>query len=456
MGSSEKLISQIAFLEDILNNEFGRPGMFKKLLYLGCLLILLFSALYPLQDKLGGNTEEGQLAVAKGVHKRVLTLDAHVDIEVSFITPELYQNKHHEKLFSYPDMEKGGMDAVFFAVYTAQGPRSQDDFERAYKQAVEKYQAIHSAIKEKYSTKITIAYHSAEVHKLYNEGNKIAIIGMENGYPLGKDLANVKRFYDLGCRYITLCHNGHNQLCDSHQNGDGPPSEHNGVSVFGEKVIAEMNRLGIIVDISHLSKKSMLDVVKLSKAPIIASHSCCRTLCDVSRNLYDDQLLALKENGGVIHLVAINDYVKPDPPVKRRSLEHLRKELGFPQEEMKFLQIYVNSSDAKKKSYQERAAKINQQYPAANVKDFVDQIEYAIKLIGIDHVGISSDFYESPYCIEGWKDVGETFNITLELIRRGYSEADIEKIWSGNLLRVWREVEKTAASLKMINLPNSR
>jgi microsomal dipeptidase-like Zn-dependent dipeptidase len=422
--------------------------MLKKCQIIGCLVILLQPHAFPRHDSSGSCSTEELAVKARKIHAQTLTLDAHVDIEVSFITPEIYGGKHHEKLVTFPGMEKGGMDAIFFAVYTAQGPRTPNDYDRMFRQATEKFRRIHTVIAEEYAEKMGIALEPNEVWRLQEAGKKIGLIGMENGYPLGEDLVNIKHFYDLGCRYITLCHNGHNQLCDSHQNSDGPVREHNGISPFGEQVIAEMNRLGIIVDISHLSKKSMLDVARLSQAPVIASHSCCRTLCDVSRNLDDAQLLALKANGGVIHIVAISDFVKSDPPEKKRALEILRAEMGFPQDEMKFLEVYVNSPEAKKAAYQERAAAINKKYPGATIEDYVDHIDHAVKLIGIDHVGISSDFYESPYCIEGWEDVGKTFNITMELVKRGYGEAEISKIWSGNLLRVWSEVEKTAVEMK--------
>lgn len=389
-------------------------------------------------------TEDEVISIAKEIHTRVLTLDAHVDIEVSFITPEIYLGKRHEKLVTLPKMEKGEMDAVFFAVYTEQGPRTKEDYKRVYEQAMEKFMTIHKKIAEENKEKIKIALRSEDVIEIIADGKKVAMIGIENGYPIGEDLKNIKRFYDLGCRYITLSHNGHNQICDSNMNREGPDSEHDGISPFGREVIAEMNRLGMIVDISHLSIKSMLDVVSLSKTPVIASHACCRALCDVSRNLNDKQLLALKENGGVIHMVGINEFVKPAPPEKQEMVKNLREEFGLPQEFLAFFHEFEKLSGEKRSAYQARLEKINQKYPAASVKDFVDHIDHAVKLIGIGHVAISSDFYESGYCLEGWKDVSETFNITLELVRRGYTEEEIGKIWSGNLLRVWKKVELEA------------
>lgn len=340
---------------------------------------------------------------AKEVHDRVLTLDTHIDIEVSFITPEFYFGRNNEKLVTLPQMAKGGLDAAFFAIFSPQGPRTAEDFQKIHDQALEKFRDIHKAIKETHPDQIELARSSEDVQMINAANKKVAMIGMENGYPVGKDLKNLKKFYDLGCRYITLCHNGHNQLCDSQDSRNEPASIHEGVSEFGKKVIQEMNRLGIIVDISHMSKQSMLKTVKLSEAPVIASHSACRALCDVSRNLDDEQLLALRENGGVIHIVGISYFIK-----KAKS-------------------------------------------PPPSVKDLVDHIDHAVNLIGIDHVGISSDFYKRRSCLEGWKDASETFNVTLELVRRGYSDEQITKIWSGNCLRVWEEAEEVAERLQSGN-----
>lgn len=357
-------------------------------------LFILGNCAKPDSEQPAGQDEPS--ARVEALHNDLLTLDAHVDIEVSFLTPVDYLGKRHEKLVTLEGLKKGGVDAVFFSVYSEQGPRTAEEFDRVFQQAQGKFELIREKINNEYADDFGLAVSPAEVVHLNSAGKKIALIGMENGYPLGNNISNVALFYELGCRYITLCHNGHNQLCDSHTGNGGAASEHNGLSDLGAQVLAEMNRLGIIIDISHLSKKSMLDVIALSRAPVIASHAGCRALCDVSRNLDDEQLLALKANGGVIHVVGINMFISPD----------------------------------------------------AAVSDLVDHIDHAVELIGIDHVGISSDFYITDYCLQDWKDAGDTPNLTAELVRRGYSDDNIAKLWSGNLLRVWREVEKTSAALQ--------
>jgi membrane dipeptidase len=415
----------------------------RKSLFLFLLLLSSLTLFEGCEDKEPPKkTDEEILNTARAIHERVLTLDAHVDIEVSFFTPKFYMGKNHEKLVTLSGIKKGGMDAVFFSVYTEQGPRTDEYYARVWAQALDKFNTIYHVLTEDVTETVALALHPDDVLRAHAEGKLAAMIGVENGYPIGEDLRNIKKLYDRGCRYITLSHNGHNQICDSGMSRGESESEHNGLSDFGKEVIAEMNRLGIIVDISHVSKKAMLDAAAFSKAPVIASHSCCRALCDVSRNLDNEQLLALKQNGGVIHIVGLNAFVKEDPPEKIEAISDLREEFGFPTEFLAFFHAFEKAEVERRNAYEQNLQKINSRFPSANLKDYADHIDYAVKLIGIDHVGISSDFYESGYCIKGWENMGETFNITLELVRRGYTEEEILKLWSGNLLRVWREVEK--------------
>jgi membrane dipeptidase len=238
---------------------------------------------------------------------------------------------------------------------------------------------------------------------------------------------------------MTLAHNGHNDIADSAQPrsqlGDRE-AEHGGISAFGRQVIEEMNRLGIMVDVSHISKQAMLDAVKYSRAPIMASHSSTRALCDHPRNMDDEQLLALRANGGVIQMVALGSYVRQDTTERQRALRALRAEFGI-------TPTSAPLPAEQQTEYEQRLRVIDETWPAATVKDFVDHIDYAVGLIGIDHVGISSDF-DGGGGVVGWNDATETFNVTLELVRRDYREEDIAKIWGGNLLRVLREVERVA------------
>ena len=207
-------------------------------------------------------------------------------------------------------------------------------------------------------------------------------------------------------------------------------------------MIAEMNRLGIMVDVSHISKKAMLDAVALTKSPVIASHSSARALCDHPRNLDDEQLLALKENGGVMQTVAFRRYVKEDVPEKIAARDSIWEAMGITS-----FSALRDLSDEKRTEYRASLSELDEKWPSANVKDFVDHIDHAVKLIGIDHVGISSDF-DGGGGVDGWNNAGESLNLTVELVRRGYSEEDIAKLWGGNLLRVLRENERIAKELQ--------
>ena len=399
-------------------------------------------------------TEEEIVALARGIHDRILTIDTHDDIPFNFATEEVDPGVRGDRKVDIPKMVEGGLDVGFFIVYVGQGERDQYEF--AKERAMAKFDAIHRMTEEMYPDKIELAYTADDVERIAASGKLVAAIGIENGWVIGKDLSLIETYHELGARYITLAHNGHNDICDSanprQQFGD-EESEHDGVSEFGEQVIAEMNRVGIMVDVSHISKKSMLDAVQLSRAPVIASHSSARALCDVSRNMDDEQLLALKENGGVMQTVALAGFVKVDP-ARNEAIAAIREELGLggrgrggrgrggqgaqPSE------AELADRQARQTQFDERMNAIDEQYPPANLQDFVNHIDHVVDLIGIDHVGISSDF-DGGGGIVGWNDASETFNVTLELVRRGYSEDDIAKLWGGNLLRVWRETERVAS-----------
>ena len=400
-------------------------------------------------------SDEQLTAQARAVQSRVLTLDTHDDISNDFATaqddPGSPENKRQANLLN---MREGGLDAGFFIVYVGQGDRTPEGYADAYKQAVNKFEAIHRMAKQMYPGKVEIAYTASDVMRIHKSGKLVACIGIENGWPIGKDLAKLKEFHDRGGRYITLAHNRHNDICDSANPGQGEPeSEHNGVSEFGKQVIAEMNRLGIMVDISHISKKSALDAMRLSKAPVIASHSGTRALNDNPRNLDDETLLELKSNGGVVQCVALRGFVKPRPasPERQQALAALRKEFGLPEQGGfgAMGRVMESWTEEKRAQFRESNQAVDKQYPlpAVNVQDFVNHIDYAVKLIGIEHVGISSDF-DGGGGVDGWDNAAETLNVTKELLRRGYTEEQIEKIWSGKLLRVWREVERVAAEMQ--------
>jgi membrane dipeptidase len=390
----------------------------------------------------GGEAE--LVARARTIHENVITIDTHDDLPQGFATPEADPGVRGEHQVDLPKMEEGGLDAAFFIVYVSQRERTPENYASTKREALEKFAAIHRMTDSMYPERIELAYSADDVERIHAAGRLVACIGVENGFAIGRDLSLLERYHGLGARYMTLTHNGHNDIGDSSDPrsdlGDAE-AEHGGLSEFGEQVIAEMNRLGIMVDVSHVSKQTMLDAVRLSRAPIIASHSSVTALRDVSRNLDDEQLLALREKGGVVQIVAVGEFLREDPPQKVAALQALREEIGITS-----YAAWRALSDEQRQEYRRRRAEIDERWPGADVSDLVDHIDYAVRLIDIDHVGISSDF-DGGGGVVGWNDASETFNVTLELVRRGYSEAEIRKLWGGNLLRVWREVERVAADL---------
>ena len=444
--------------------------------------------------------DEALIKKARAVHDKVIALDTHDDISPANFTLERNYTQRLENQVNLPKMVEGGLDAAFFIVYVGQGALTQEGYDRAYQAASEKFDAIHRLTKEIAPDKIGLALTSEDARRLNAQKKKIAFIGVENGYPLGDEktaIARVREFHQRGARYLSLAHNGHSQLADSNTGEATGEWLHNGLSPLGKQVIEELNRVGIMVDLSHPSKEANLQAMALSKAPVIASHSGARSMCNHSRNMDDELLLALKKNGGVAQAVALASYVKtppPQSPERVAALNKLAAEFGLPEGSLgrggrggggrgragatappaagtppatgtaatgspaaagtpqgrgrggALAQL----SEEKRTEVLKRVAEIDKQFPPpprATVKDFVDHIDYIVKKIGIDHVGISSDF-DGGGGIDGWSDASETFNVTLEMVRRGYTEQQIAKIWSGNLLRVLDQVQKVAKDLQ--------
>lgn len=402
------------------------------------------------QDPLHVSEEQGIVATAKRIHREAVTIDTHVDIAgTEYATEKLDPGIDNPKLkCDLVKMAKGGVDAVFLAVWTGQAKRDAEGYKRAYDTAIAKFEAIHRLADTMYPDRCQLATSTDDVERIVAAGKRAVMIGVENGYPIGEELSNVEKFYDLGARYITLSHNGHNQICDSCNPSDrlgDKEVEHDGLSPFGRQVVAEMNRLGMMVDVSHISPKSFWDVIRASRAPVIASHSSCRALNDHPRNLDDRQLKALAENGGAIQVVALDQFLKAPSPERQRAVNELAARIGIPSGPHG--PRFSEATASQRRQFREGEKKLDQQYPPAGLKEYVDHIDHAVKVAGIDHVGIGTDF-DGGGGIRGFNDHSEALNVTVELLRRGYSEEAVKKIWGGNILRVWRNVERVAAQLQ--------
>jgi membrane dipeptidase len=398
---------------------------------------------------------------AKGIHERVITLDTHDDINPANFTTETNYTQRLATQVDIPKMKEGGLDVAWFIVYVGQGDLTPEGFDKAYQQADEKFKAIHRLCEEIAPDQIELALTSDDVRRIASSGKKVAMIGVENGYPIGNEISRVKAFYDRGARYMSLAHNGHSQLADSNTGERDTLWMHNGLSALGREVIKEMNKWGIMVDLSHPSKAANMEMMRISKAPVIASHSSARALNDVSRNLDDEQLMMIKEKGGVVQTVAFSSYLNSKKheaysDSSRVIIEEVAKAEGFEVLSRVAIMKMPDSSrnqyfnkyrEFSKKAKPRIESEVNPVAPPVNVADFVDHIDYLVKKIGVDHVGISSDF-DGGGGVDGWNDASETFNVTLELVRRGYSEEEIGKLWSGNLLRVLDEVREVAKKIQ--------
>lgn len=348
-----------------------------------------------------------QFAKAKAIHGRILTIDSHTDapmmfpgslnigikdiakVDLAVVEPESYSTETIIDVpgrVNLPYMEEGLIDAVYMVAYIKQGERDPDSLQAATQYAMERLEEVRKQ-EQLYADRMGIAVTPADLLRLKKEGKKSVLLGVENGYAIGKDIENIRRFRDMGVSYITLCHNGDNDICDSARGNN----EWNGLSPFGKQVVQEMNRRGIMVDVSHAAESTFYDALSVSQVPIIASHSSCRALCDHPRNLTDEQIKALAAKGGMMGICLYKGFIHP--------------------EEEK-----------------------------ATLSDAIRHINHVVDLVGVDHVGIGSDFDGGGELI-GCCAMNELINITIRLLDEGYSEEDIRKIWGGNLVRVLSEVQ---------------
>jgi len=372
------------------------------------------------------------------IHEHALTVDTHCDTPMALLDESFDVSKWNEAPKSrvdFPRMKEGGLDAIFFAAFTSQRERTPENTEAAYKTANQMIDLTYKVCAE-HNDIAEVATSPDDIVRLEKEGKRAIYIGMENGFPIGTKLDRVEEFYKRGVRYITLCHSSNNDICDSSTDKKGP--EHNGLSDFGRDVVKEMNKLGMMIDVSHISDKSFYDVIELSKAPVIASHSSVRAIAHHNRNMTDDMIKALADKGGVIQICLLDDYVKdPDTTTVGYRIE---KELRN-----KYYSNWDNLSDEEKAVARKEIRSLDEKYPKEipTVADYVDHIDHVKNLVGIDYVGIGSDF-DGGGGLKDCADVSEFPRITEEMLKRGYTEEEIDKVWGGNFLRVFNEVASKA------------
>ena len=388
-------------------------------------------------------SEEELIKRALEIHDRVLTLDTHADTPLRMIQPGFNMAERHDpketgSKVDYPRMIEGGLDGIFFAAFVAQDIRDDDGNTRAKALCLQMIDSIVASTKRN-SDIVGLATNPDDAYELEKAGKRAIYIGIENGYPIGKDISNVAEYYEKGVRYITLVHSSNNDLADSATDPNG--TEHGGISDFGAEVVKEMNRLGIMVDVSHGNDSVFYDAIALSKAPIIASHSNARAVTEHQRNMTDEMLKLMAENGGVVQLTMLATYLREAPPNPSRdsAIAALREGMKSPSE------MTEEERTAMRQAFRELSEKYPE--PPATVEHVADHIDHIVKVAGIDHVGIGCDF-DGGGGIEGVFDASEVMNITIELVKRGYTEEEIAKIWGGNLVRVCKEVQAAAEKIQ--------
>ena len=387
----------------------------------------------------GEDSEAAFLARAAEVHDRILTLDTHVDTGRGFGTPALDPGGPTDAQVDLPKMREGGLDAAFFIVYVGQGALSAEGYAEAHAEAENKYEGIRLML-ENHPDQVSLAVTADEVEAIAATGRRVALIGMENAYPLGPSIEDVPMWAERGVRYMSITHFGNNQFgTSSNPNltvGDDPIDR--GLTDLGRSLVAELNDYGIMIDVSHVGKETGLEAIRMSRAPVMGSHSGVQGVYAHPRNFDDEQLRAIRDNGGVAQMVAFRGYVQAMDEGLAEARNALMVEMGLDTPEGR-----ANASAETFTEARARMAVLQSQYPDVTISDFVDHIDHAVAVAGIDHVGIASDF-DGGGGVGGWDDATTTPAVTAELLRRGYSEEDIAKIWGLNVLRVMRAVEAAA------------
>ena len=384
------------------------------------------------------------LRKAQTLHEQILTFDAHADIEIPG-KPSMYVGADGLSKVAVDKMHQGGLDMVAMAVAVGPLPRNEEGFAEARRIADEKLAAV-VALTENADQPIQLVKSSDALVAAVGNGQRAIVLSLQNALIFGDDVAAIDHFYAQGVRMFALTHMGHNEFADSSRplfNAETgtreAPAEHGGLSAKGRTAVQRFNELGAVIDISQLSTEAALEVISLSRTPVIASHSNARALTDVSRNLSDAEIRKLAQRGGVIHLAPFAGYLfDSQNPEIDAGIRALRRKAGIDEDYLYPFELYWEIDDASVKT--EFLTGVRGLLGPISLDTMLDHIDHIVALVGVDHVGIGTDFNHGSG-IPGYIDASDSLNVTLGLLQRGYSESQIGKIWGGNFLRVWREVE---------------
>ena len=387
------------------------------------------------------------IARAKNIHSSALTIDAHADIEIPG-KPSSYVGKDGLSKVSPKKMRIGGLDAVVMSIAVGPMPRNSDGYAKARSLAQTKLAAV-KALAADTTNNTVIVLSTKDLDTAHRDGKSSLLLGFQNALILGTDVNGIDTLYNSGVRVFALTHMGHNNFADSSRTlFDGktgtrePDAEHEGLSDLGIAAVKKINALGGIMDISQLSKQAALQTIELSKTPGIASHSNVQKLTNVSRNLSDEEIDRIGETGGVIHVAPFRGYLfNSSDPDMDKNIREVRRDSGIDEDYLYPFELYWEIDDlVVKKDFLSRISTL---LGPIGLDEMLDHVDYIAKRIGVEHVGIGTDFNHGSG-IAGFDDASDALNVTLELLKRGYNEDDIIKIWGGNFTRVWRAAEKAA------------
>lgn len=384
-------------------------------------------------------------SIVDKVHAQTLSIDAHIDVRDGFNTPDNDASGETAGQFDLPKFLRGGLKVAVLATAADPAPDTPEGRKRARQQVDGKYEAIRRLV-DAHPDKIALARSSKEIHTIVESGRQAILLSFLNAVALGEDVSAISELYDRGVRLLGLTHIGHNSFADSSRPnptfGD-TPSPAGGLTDLGRQAIAELNRLGIVVDVSQLTPEGVAQSIALSKTPVIASHSAIRGRVDSPRNLTNGELRAIAASGGVVHIVAFAAYIRDRDGSNDAFIKEVFEPFGLKQgvDEPRDV-LSPEDFERFQAGYRKFSAKRLQ---FASLVDYLDAVDYAVRLIGIDHVGIGSDFNNGGGVL-GYAHVGEARNVTRELLRRGYNEEEIAKLWGGNFLRVLKAAEDHAAA----------